>query len=352
MELFMDHSESLIRSKKSVITVADLLAKEGLTTVVPAGGLIYDISKSLAQHARNYFLGRAEARLEEFHENFLNESMSGEEVKDFINKEFNLDDYYAILSSCTQDIENEKVTIYANLLKGIIEKKVEPNLKRHFITTSKDLTFSELCFLKELYIYSNFELMTPGGIQYQVSTLLSTKDFFKNIIINKLIQLGFIYSGRSKITSMTKQFIQLIFDKDSLKPKSVGKNKYSGIKILIISYQLGNNTHLKVADNIQEILFSNNIKSSISILDDKFLMLMGNYSAAALLVDDKKIMDMYIPSLTKFSKHKPLIKINISEAGIRNSVGDVIFSDQLNLDNLEPSSIRLSILEFITNYKI
>lgn len=347
----MNRSKSLNRSKNSVITVADLLAKEGLTAIIPAGGLIYDISKSLAQHGRNYFIGRTEDRLEEFHERLLNEHQDENEIQGFINKEFSLDDYYAILSSCTQDIENEKVTIYANLLRGIIEGRIEPKIKRHFITTCKDLTFTELHFLKEVYINSEFDLMTPGGTRAQVSTLLSTKDFFKSVTISKLIQLGYIDKECRHITPMAKQLIKLIFEKESLSPEAVGRSEFSGINILIISYQLGDNIHNKVVQGIQDSLWSNNIKSSISILDERLLRSMHNYSAAALIVDDKKIIDKYIPSLIKFSEHKPLIKINISEAGMRNSVGGVNFIEQLKLDSLDRTSVKQSVSEFISNLK-
>lgn len=347
----MNRSKSLNRSKNSVITVADLLAKEGLTAIIPAGGLIYDISKSLAQHGRNYFIGRTEDRLEEFHERLLNEHQDENEIQGFINKEFSLDDYYAILSSCTQDIENEKVTIYANLLRGIIEGRIEPKIKRHFITTCKDLTFTELHFLKEVYINSEFDLMTPGGTRAQVSTLLSTKDFFKSVTISKLIQLGYIDKECRDITPMAKQLIKLIFEKESLSPEAVGRSEFSGINILIISYQLGDNIHNKVVQGIQDSLWSNNIKSSISILDERLLRSMHNYSAAALIVDDKKIIDKYIPSLIKFSEHKPLIKVNISEAGVRNSVGGVNFIEQLKLDSLDRTSVKQSVSEFISNLK-
>lgn len=347
----MNRSKSLNRSKNSVITVADLLAKEGLTAIIPAGGLIYDISKSLAQHGRNYFIGRTEDRLEEFHERLLNEHQDENEIQGFINKEFSLDDYYAILSSCTQDIENEKVTIYANLLRGIIEGRIEPKIKRHFITTCKDLTFTELHFLKEVYINSEFDLMTPGGTRAQVSTLLSTKDFFKSVTISKLIQLGYIDKECRHITPMAKQLIKLIFEKESLSPEAVGRSEFSGINILIISYQLGDNIHNKVVQGIQDSLWSNNIKSSISILDERLLRSMHNYSAAALIVDDKKIIDKYIPSLIKFSEHKPLIKINISEAGMMNSVGGVNFIEQLKLDSLDRTSVKQSVSEFISNLK-
>ena len=104
LELIMDRTKSLSRSKKSAITVADLLAKEGLTTIIPAGGLIYDMTKSLVKHSRDYFIDRTEDRLENFHDALLKEHQDEERIQDFINKEFNLDDFHAILSSCTQDM--------------------------------------------------------------------------------------------------------------------------------------------------------------------------------------------------------------------------------------------------------
>jgi hypothetical protein len=347
----MDRTKSLSRSKKSAITVADLLAKEGFTAIIPAGGLIYDMTKSLVKHSRDYFIDRTEDRLENFHDALLKEHQDEEKIQDFINKEFNLDDYHAILSSCTQDIENEKVSIYASLLRGIIENKIEPNVKRHFITSTKDLTFTELYFLKEVYINSNFDLMTAGGTAAQVSTLLSTKDLFKNITINKLIQLGYINEERSQITSMSKQFVQLIFDKESLLPKAIGRSEFSRINVLIVSYQFGDSTHSKVVQSIQESLWSNNIKSSMQIIDERYLQMLHYYSAAVLIVDEKIIDDKYIVSLSKFSKQKPLIKINISDSGLSNSVGGVHFSDELKLDNLDRASIQSSVSEYIQKLK-
>lgn len=82
----MDREKSLIRSKRSAITVAELLAKEGITALVPGGGLVYDLTKSLVLHSRNYFTDRTENRLEEFHKALLNDSQDENKVKDFINK--------------------------------------------------------------------------------------------------------------------------------------------------------------------------------------------------------------------------------------------------------------------------
>jgi hypothetical protein len=347
----MDREKSLIRSKRSAITVAELLAKEGLTILVPGGGLVYDITKSLVQHSRSYFMDRTENRLSEFHKALFNESQDEKIVKDFINKEFDLDDYHAILSSCIQDIENEKVSIYVNLMKGLIEQNIELDFKRHFITSCKDLTFTELCFLKEAYIKSNFDLMTPGGINQQLSVLFKTKGLFQNITIDKLIKFGYIDKEGSKITSISEQFIKIIFDKESLLPKSIGRVEYSGVNILIVSYQLGDSIHNKVASDIQESLWSHQIKSAIHILDDNFIRGMYRYNAAVLIVDEEEIGGKYIESLMKFSDKKPLLKINISNGGKLNYVGGIRFHDELNLDCLERVEISKVISEYISTIR-
>lgn len=344
----MEHDKSLIRSKKSAITVADLLAKEGLTALVPGGGVVYDLTKSLVQHSRNYFADRTESRLNEFHETLLYESLNQKDIEKFIKKEFDLDDYYAVLSSCTQDIENEKVSIYAKLMRGVIEGNIEPRIKRHFITSCKDLTFSELSFLKELYINFKFDLMTPGGIHQQVKSLLERKDHFQNLTIDKLIQLGYIEKECSKMTKMSEQLIEILFDKESLTPRAIERNQYSRVNVLIVSYQLGDSVHNKVVQDIQESLWSVNIKSAIHILDDHFIKGISLYSAAVLIVDDKDISDKYIKSLERFSNTKPLIKINISDAAKLNNVRGVHFHDELTFDSLERSAIRSDISEYIS----
>lgn len=347
----MDREKSLIRSKRSAITVAELLAKEGITALVPGGGLVYDLTKSLVLHSRNYFTDRTENRLEEFHKALLNDSQDENKVKDFINKEFDLGDYYAVLSSCIQDIENEKVLIYAKLMKGIIEQEIGAKIKRHFITSCKDLTFTELCFLKEIYINSKFDLMTVGGINQQISGLLKTKELFQSLTINKLIQFGYIDKDGSKITSIAEELIEVIFDKESLLPKSLGRTEYSGMNFLIVSYQLGDAVHNKVAMDIQESLWSLQIKSAIHILDDNYIRGMNLYSAAVLIVDEKEIDGKYINSLMKFSDRKPLLKINISNSGKSNHVGEVRFYDELNLDSLERAAISKAISEYISTIR-
>lgn len=344
----MERDKSLIRSKKSAITVAELLAKEGLTALVPAGGIIYDLTKTLVQHGRNYFTDRTEARLIEFHETLLSNNLSVPNLDEFIHKEFDLDDYYTILSSCTQDIENAKVAIYAKLMKSLIEIKIDDKTKKHFITSCKDLTFSEISFLKNLYINSKFDLMTAGGTTQQVKSILHKTDYFQKLEIDKLIQLGFINKECSAITKMAENFIEITFEEQHLTPQAIGRNEYLGIYILIISYQLGDVIHCKVAKEIQESLWSINIKSSIQILNDRLTQNAYTYSGAVLIVDNKDIDNKYINALKNFSNKKPLIKISISKNTIKNNITDINFEDEISLKSLNPTDIRSTILEYMS----
>lgn len=117
----MDRDKSLIRAKKSAITIADVLAKEGLAGVIPCGGILYDTAKALLNHGRAYYTDRTENRMKEFHSALLSGKASENEFLGFIKKPFDIDDYYAVLFSCVQDIENEKVEIYSTLMSSLIE---------------------------------------------------------------------------------------------------------------------------------------------------------------------------------------------------------------------------------------
>lgn len=78
---------------------------------------------------------------------------------------------------------------------------------------------------------------------------------------------------------------------------------------------------------------------------------MNLYSAAVLIVDEKEIDGKYINSLMKFSDRKPLLKINISNSGKSNHVGEVRFYDELNLDSLERAAISKAISEYISTIR-
>ena len=215
-EIQMKKDKSISRTKKSTAKISDLLAREGAAALVPGGGLLYDAGKALFQHGKQYFKDRTEIRLDEFHQALLTGNFNEKEFEQFLEKEFDLDDYYSILSSCVQDIEDEKIRIYSQLMQSLILKVLDPNIRRHFITSSKSMTYQELFFLKELYINSKFDLMTVGGTSEQVKNMLSSKDIFNDLTIEKLISSGFIHKDKSGLTSIGEQYAESIFSSNLL----------------------------------------------------------------------------------------------------------------------------------------
>lgn len=345
-EIHMKKDKSISRTKKSTAKISDLLAREGAAAIMLGGGLFYDAGKTLFQHGKQYFQDRTEIRLDEFHQALLTGNFNEKEFEKILEKEFDLDDYYSILSSCVQDIEDEKIKIYAQLMQSLILKILDKNVRRHFITTSKSLAFQELSFLKELYINSKFDLMTVGGTSEQVKELLSSKDILKDLTIEKLVSSGFIHKNKSGLTPIGEQYAESIFSSNELKPEAIGREPWTGIHIVIVSYQLEDQQHSVVGRSIQEALWKINIKSSIHILDQRPTTSMF-YGAGFLLVGDKKIEDKHIKALAMFSRKKPLVRINLNEICSIVELKEIEFAEEFTLQSKKPAGIRSEVNDFI-----
>jgi hypothetical protein len=344
----MKKNKSISRSKKSIVKVSDFLAREGVAALVPGGGLFYDATKALFQHGKQYFHDRTEDRIEEFHQALLTGNFDEKEFEKFLDKEFDLDDYYAVLSSCVQDIEDEKIRIYSQLMQSLMMNIIKPNIRRHFITSSKYLSFQDLCFLRELYINSKYDLMTVGGSSQQVKNLLSTVDIFKDLTIEKLISRGFIHKNKSRITPVGEQYTESIFPTNELKPESIGRKPWTGINIVIVSYQLGDQQHNIVSKEVQEALWKTHIKSSIHIIDQKRPTTSLFYGAGVLLVGEKIIEDNYKKSLETFSRKKPLIRLNLNENASKVELKEIKFVEEFTLQSSKTDEIRRDINNFIS----
>lgn len=346
----MEGNRSITRAKKSATSIVELLAKEGVSVVVPGGGLIYEVTKVLVNHGKNYFSDRTANRIEDFHSALLMGDADHEKFEHFLKAPFELDDYYAVLSSCVQDIEAEKVDIYSSLMKSLIESKLGQELRRHFIKSCKELTYSELNLLKLLYINNKHDLMTVGGTKQQVKALLSTKDTLRMLAIEKLKSFGFIPATGNAITPLAEQFVNTIFSGDKLLPDAIGKKEFSGIKVVIVTYQLDDPVHVRIATEAQEALWSCQIKSSIHIIDKTtFVNSIIPYNAALLIVGDKPIEPKYISALSKFSEKRPVIRLNIVD-NATSGLEDIRFSGELNFTSESTSSVRDMVREYIDQW--
>lgn len=344
----MEREKSITRAKKSSITISELLVKEGFSAIVPGGGLIYDAAMVLVNHGKNYFSDRTADRIEEFHSALLMGDVNQDKFKQFINTPFQLDDYYAVLSLCVQDIEAEKVEIYSSLMRSLIENQIDRDLRRHFINSSKELTYSDLNFLKTIYINSKHDLMTVGGAKRQVENMLATEDTLHILTIAKLKTFGFISTTEATITHLAEQFVNIIFPSNELSPEAIGKKEFSGIKIVIVSYHLNDPIHINITTQVQDALWSRQIKSYIHIIDSSSVAnSVISYSAALLVVGDKPVDEKYIYALSKFSEKRPVIRLNIGNSAADVKFKNISFIDELNFSPDSNLSVKDIVCEYI-----
>ncbi|MEZ4528254.1 MAG: hypothetical protein R2941_20265 [Desulfobacterales bacterium] len=107
------------RVKESLISISDAVTREGCS-IVPGGGLAYDMLKALYNFGKKYYTDRNNQKLKDFHDNLLDGDLYELDFKKFIEKEFSEDDYYSLLANLIQDEETEKVKYYSSLMKSII----------------------------------------------------------------------------------------------------------------------------------------------------------------------------------------------------------------------------------------
>ncbi len=349
----MKNHKSISRTKKTTAKLSDFLVREGAAAFVPGGGLLYDSCKALFNHGKSYFHDRTEIRLDEFHQAILTGGLKENEFKEFLDLEFDLDDYYAVLTSCAQDIEDEKTKIYSQLMQSLIKNTIEPEIRRHFITSSKSLTFNDLCFLKILHINSKFDLMTVGGTTHQVKQLLSSHDAFEELKIEKLISRGFIHKDKSGLTPIGEQYVESIYATNELKPESIGRKPWTGINIVIVSYQLDDKLHLMVSQAIQEALMKIYIKSSIQILNPRptsSFFYNAFYGAGVLLVGEKKIEEKFKEALVHFSAKKPLVRLNLNTKLSDIELKEVKFAEEFTLLSETLVEIKSEINSFLIKF--
>ncbi|MBE4444334.1 hypothetical protein WMQ58_04475 [Vibrio diabolicus] len=315
----MRKEKSLSRAKGSAASLGDLLLKEGITSIAPGATILYELGKLAVEHGKRYYADRTEERLENFHKFILEDHVDARvDLDEILSKKFDLDDYHALLSSCIQDIENEKTKIYANLMKFLILSNLPQEERRYYIKLTKELTYQELQFIRELYINQNYHFMTVGGPSEQVRKLLSSSAPMTNITIKSLINHGLIFEDKSGITDIATQYVRLMFVDDELTPKSINQVEYSGHNVAILNYMIGDPKHDKAAMTLHESLHRHAIKSSILTLQrnaSQYAPYSVMFSSAILILDDVEYSQGHFDkeAIKAFAEKRPVFRLNIGK---------------------------------------
>lgn len=344
------------RSKTSLISLSEAIGKEVISNTVPFGGVIYDLTKTLIEHGYNLYRDRTEERISEFHESLLR---NGNIDENFIKKEFDIDDYYSLLTSSINDLESEKIKIYSQIMHSLISQDIDKNTKIQIIKTSRELTFTEFDFLRKLYINTKYDLMKPYGKESQVEKLLSGTDESTVFIANRLAQHGLINSQNTALTSIAQKIIPMSFSKKKLTPESINEKEFSGRKVLIICTNLNDSIQSKTLRIIQEILTEKKIKSFHHNILARYINPNTNKFDLAILLatphehpdidkQTKRVSDNYLEvSLSS----KNIVRINTSKDAEEIIFQNLNITESITLPNNEICDIReyLKIqLQFIT----
>lgn len=274
-----DKKKSLTRTKKTSISLFDVLGAEAASSLVPGGGIIYKLSKTLFTHTKNWWEDRRNNRIEEFHEKLLL-GIPKNEVNSFLRKDFSIDDYYSLLTHVVQDEENEKTDIYVKIFQSLILDLIPMEYKRHIIKSIKDLKFSDFELMRLLYINEKYEFKAPGNKINQIKSLTNVQNPIQICSIQTLIRLGYLFDKDGAKppwpTDLLKIIIELLYDEDVLTPEAIGKEQKPSaserIKIFIACDDIGSFGPL--LSNIGGYLFQNDIKNIIANPIRKSLPLM------------------------------------------------------------------------------
>ena len=218
-------NKSISRSKKSFLSMADILIESGVS-LVPGGSIGYKLIKTLGNHARSWRRDFIAQRLEAFHKKLIS-GIPPESRDEFLKNQFSMADYYSLLTHVVGDEENEKIEIYAKLLQGLILNVISLEIKLHLIKAVRELKFSDFDFMRQIYISEKYEFKAPGNKSSQIKSLTIPTDPIKYHSVQTLIKLGFLYEKDGTKppwpTELLKTIVEFLYEEKDLTAEAIGK---------------------------------------------------------------------------------------------------------------------------------
>jgi hypothetical protein len=287
--------------KNTTIKIADFLLEFGFSLASPVLSIPYNGAKKIIEIAKDCHQHKTNERLYQFHCALLN----GENTDGFIDKEFNIDDYTALLNSCLQDIEDEKAEIYGKFFKGLINNpELSKENRRTMILLIKELSMSDIQILKKIYIHSRFNINNNSG---NIRDLINSKDHQMKMAKTKFSYHSLIDIDDHQIDEFAVLFIKTVFNTGELTPENIGLKEWRNIRVCIISYRLDDPSHFEIATKIESLLYDERISSvAIALVKSNKKTVYMMYSAGVLILNNQEIADEHIEIINEFSNKRPL----------------------------------------------
>lgn len=277
--------KSLTRAKGTGISFGVELAKEGLNLIIPGSGLAFEAVKSLVAHGNQYYEDRKQSRIEEFHSKILDGDP--EAVQQIADMEFDSQDYVLLLSHAVQDEEDEKVEIYGRLFKALQKELLPAPFKLHILKSSRQLSRSDFDLMREIYVAAKYKFKDEGDLERQIAARTVSSDPMKNLSIQSLVRLGYLYEKRGDAspepTELLTTIVHAIYEDEELNPEAVGKRVWLG-QIFLGSFDLA--AYSGVLTRTTYFLCQHDIRTVMAVPEGRNLsVVLGMSSLFVLLLD-------------------------------------------------------------------
>lgn len=294
---------------------------ENIVEIFEESEPVYGLIKESLSMFDGYWTKRHKEVITKFHRQILDGNASEDKIK--YEKEYieaNPDDYFTLLKYVVNDDEKEKVGIYSNIYKYIRDNQLLVQTdKIKIIRIAKELTFSALKLLPELYVKKHNE--TQG---FTIDKLLLDFNSNESYIFekNQLIQFGLLETDKPDVitvpslyfSSSFDLYVEAFFSKEELTPE------YNHIDIFVSdAVVLSNINKLPDTEYLKSILAKARIKTLISAnIMDINPAIFNHSKFIVYLLDEEIIPQNVIDELLNCN----LSSLHIVKVSLDNNITD------------------------------
>lgn len=255
-------------------------------------------------------------------------------------------DFYGLLSAAVNDNEKEKITIYVNLYKAILDDKVPQNKKLQYLTLAKTLPYASLKLLPEIYVHVNHPTHETLEAFMKKLQFNENLEYERHLLIqNALLQINNSnFNGGNLIVKPTfSKLTEVFFTYEELTPKALNIQVWDKkIAILYSPDDISQSSYLQKL--LEKISIKNSFISNINhVIEPSNIR---HYQKFILILNKDKLQEETIEKIKEYSKFIDIIKVTLE-----NNTTDQLLDIGQELVYLEKGNEK-SENNFLGNFEI
>ena len=316
-----------------ITEMLSIIAKAGIG-LLPGGGTIsagFEAIQLLNKQAAKQMKRRSEIKYSEFISSLFKGEI-GPKISEFLTA----DDYYALLSGCMADMENEKAKYYGKLAVAIGRGAVTGSSRRYMILTLTQLSEAQLQMLRKSFIARHYEIRPAVGVgNLGGKEILELRNAVQELEYNDLHARS-LYTER-KLTKLVDDLVCSCFESYELTPDAIGHVAWYLGRLNIISDTDDVNLILALIDQCQ-ISAIKTSQSTIFNLDQGFPI---NTISHQVLVMSREQGPDYLLNLVEYVKPSDLIIVICygHEQLVRQYYPNSIIIDAIKISTVEVTEL-------------